>query len=244
MDQISRDRKIDPGKARKMVGEISQVTEWPAWKALTGKTSIPQNTTLGAVGQFIRTWESVSKLMGAVISAAPTDPMMQIVNQRFQGKPLLKAFADVYGNYFKGRGSGESRYHAYVNAEGFDGLIDAALSRYSDLDGPVGFMSHMATMAFKIQGLTGFTDWGRAAGARCFSVDMGSHAVHSFDELPLLAALPRCQQPACPSAANRRDQVATYARLCYLSLLPTLPFAASLHHPSSRAKFPNKRASG
>lgn len=170
---------------RAQIDSLGRVEEWGAWRVLTGKASVPADRKLARIGAGIRAWESASKLMGAVLSSLPTDPAMLALNLRFQGKPFLEAWAQTLRGYLRGRGQGEARHVAFLLGEGYDGLIRNALDRYSALDTVPGRLSRMAGLAMKVQGLTGYTDVGKAVGARIMAADMGHHAGSGWDALPI-----------------------------------------------------------
>ena len=170
--------------AAKEINKLRQAREWPSWRVLTGQTSAPGNETLAAIGEGARAIEVLSKLMAAVLSAVPTDPIIMGANMRFAGKSLVRAYADSFGEFFRGRGKGEARELAFYLGEGFQGLIDQTLTPYADFESTPGLMHRLTSWAFRISGLTGWTDIGRAGAARQFTAWIGRHTRLPWAELP------------------------------------------------------------
>lgn len=190
-ESLSRDLKgqlkgLDGKKlkrAKNQIDALRNIESWNAWAVMTGLASTPVNHTLATAGAAWRAWQSMSKLGGAVI-ASITDPVNVINNLRHQGRPLLDTWARVFGGYLRGRGRGEQRQVAFLLGEGYQGLIDQHLTRYSIMDTPPGWISRGMTGFFKWSGLTGFTDVGRAVASRVMAADMGRLAEKGWDALP------------------------------------------------------------
>lgn len=170
-------------KAKRQIDALRNIESWNAWGVMTGLTSTPVDYSLAAAGGAWRAWQSMSKLGGAVI-ASITDPVNVINNLRHQGRPFLDTWARVFTGYLRGRGQGEQRHVAFLLGEGYQGLIDQHLTRYSIMDTPPGWISRGMTGFFKWSGLTGFTDTGRAVASRIMAADMGRLAEKGWDALP------------------------------------------------------------
>lgn len=176
----------DPGKAkaaRKEVLQLQKVESWAATRIMTGEASQPVNMLGARVGEGIRVWQSLSKL-GAVLLSSLPDALVLANNLRFHGKPFLEAYRDVAAGFFKGRGKGEARELAFLLGEGYDGLIDHMISPHLAEDGGIGAASRLSMTFYRWTGLTGWTDIGRAAGARIMAADMGRHAATDHAGLP------------------------------------------------------------
>lgn len=180
---VRRDPELPAARQNSEIETLNRAERWAATRVMTGEADAIGNATGAAVGEGIRSWEVLSKLGGVLLSSL-TDPVTLANNLRFQGKPFLDAYAQVFKGYLKGRGEGEQRRLAFLLGEGFDGLIDNLVSPYAANDGPTGVLSRLTTLFFRLQGLTRFTDAGRAAGVRIMAADMGHHAARAWDALP------------------------------------------------------------
>lgn len=181
--RLRRSRSVDVALQRQ-IEKIRNAAQWPTWKVLTGEVNHPANTVLARVGAGVRAWEILSKLMAAVLSALPTDPVTVAANLRFMGKPLLSAYRDAFLGYFRGRGKGEMRALAFHLGEGFSALIEHSITPYADFESPPGRLHKLVSWSFKISGLSGFTDIGRAVATRMMAAELGRHAGRSWDQLP------------------------------------------------------------
>jgi hypothetical protein len=178
--------ETDPKKAkavRREIGQLQRVESWAATRIMTGEASQPVSMLGARVGEGIRIWQALSKL-GAVLLSSLPDALVLANNLRFQGKPFLEAYRDVAAGFFKGRGKGETRELSFLLGEGYDGLIDHMISPHLAEDGGVGTASRLSMTFYRWTGLTGWTDIGRAAGARIMAADMGRHAATDLAGLP------------------------------------------------------------
>jgi len=147
-----------------------------------GLTLAPENLTAARIGSSIRAWQSMSKLMAAVVSSM-SDVVTGAANLHFHGKPLFKSYADQLVESVKGRGQGFERELAYLIGEGYDGLIGHVLSPHVAGDSVPGVMSKAMEWGFRWSGLTRWTDAQRSAGARILSAYMGSKVDTAFSKL-------------------------------------------------------------
>jgi hypothetical protein len=125
----------------------------------------------------------LSKLGGLLLSSL-SDTVTGANNLRFQGKGLADAYGETLSGYLEGRGEGERRHVAFLLGEGYDGILDRLVSPYAATDGPVGSLSRLSTLFFRLGGAAWFTDVGRAAFARIMAADMGHHAGSAWGALP------------------------------------------------------------
>ena len=183
---IRADSGLSQKQKRDMIRALDDVEDWGAFRVVFGKHAIPESERLAKVGAAARSWEVASKLMAAVLSSAPTDPVTSIGNLRFQGKPLLESWAQLVREYLRGRGSTpEMRHLAFLYGEGYESLIEHALTPYSAADSLVGRFARIAHQTMKWQGMTGFTDIGKAASARVMAADAGHHLGFEWANLPI-----------------------------------------------------------
>ena len=155
-----------------------------AYRVVSGIADVPGDWTAAKAGQSFRSAQSLSKLGGATLTAVPTDLATLAMNISYQGKNGWAALGTSFRHVLKGRGKGEDRTVAYLGGEGFDGIVGHLTSRYGDLDTLPGRMSKLMTFFFRINGLSGWTDVARAAGARMMAADMGRLADKGWDALP------------------------------------------------------------
>jgi hypothetical protein len=73
---------------------------------------------------------------------------------------------------------------SYLLGEGYDGLIGHVITPHAGVDGPVGVMSRLQEKFFRWNGLTWWTDMGRAVAGRMVSSEMGMRAKTAFADLP------------------------------------------------------------
>lgn len=182
--RVRDDRSLSSRKARPEIERLGKVTSWPAFNVMTGAVNAPGNTLLARVGSGARNWEMLSKLMGAVLSALPSDPIILANNLRFQGKSLARAYGETFAGYFTGRGAGEQRELGFLLGEGYDALVDQLVSPYADFEAPTGALSRAVSFGFRISSLSGFTDVGRSVGVRIMAADMGQKSSSAWASLP------------------------------------------------------------
>lgn len=168
--------------AQKQIDDLAKITRWGDYKVLTGEAFGIHGPRLAKAGQITRNWESASKLGFASISSI-TDPFVLAERLRFQGRGVVQSFGRVFGNYFRGRGAGESRRVAFMLGEGFDGIVDNIVTPYAAMDTAAGKVSRAMSLFFRLSGLTWLTDTGRSVGARLMAADMGRLAGKGFDQL-------------------------------------------------------------
>jgi hypothetical protein len=183
--QIRGDRALQEAEKRQLSEAFANIQDWGAWRVVSGKHAIPGAKWLADLGAGARSWQVASKLVGAVLSSVPTDPVTVVNNLTFQGKPLIEAWAQVIRGYLRGRGKDEARHLAFVMGEGYEGMIQHALTGYHAADQLTGRFSRMAHLAMKWQGMIGFTDVGKATTARIMAADAGHHLGFAWDNLPI-----------------------------------------------------------
>jgi hypothetical protein len=149
----------------------------------TGLISRPVNVTGAKIGGDIRAVESMAKLGGALFSSV-MDPVTNALSAQFRGSGFIKGFFEHLNGIRTGRPKGEVAEISYLLGEGFDGLIGHVLSPHAAVDGPVGVMSKLQEKFFRYNGLTWWTDIGRAVAGRMVSSEMGMRAKTAFADLP------------------------------------------------------------
>jgi hypothetical protein len=149
----------------------------------TGMISRPVNSMGAKIGGDIRAVESMAKLGGALFSSA-MDPVTNAVASQFRGSGFLNGFLAHLNGIRNGRPKGEMAEISYLLGEGYDGLIGHVITPHAGVDGPVGVMSRLQEKFFRWNGLTWWTDMGRAVAGRMVSSEMGMRAKTAFADLP------------------------------------------------------------
>lgn len=149
----------------------------------TGLVSRPVNVTAAKISSDIRAVESMSKLGAAVVSSI-TDTVTAGAAAQFRGSNFLASVTRQIGGMMQGRPRAEQGEIAYMLGEGFDGMVGHIVSNGYAIDGPVGVMGKLQEKFFKWNGLTWWTDVGRAVAARVISSELGMRAGTAFADLP------------------------------------------------------------
>ena len=162
-------------------GQISN-----AYMEMSGLTSAPDSAgmTMAKIGAAIRSHMAVTKLGGAVLSAAGTDPVMAGLAGMFRGSGFWKSFTHQLGMFLEGRPKGEQQFIAYQLGEGFDGIISRSMQSFHIQDAPPGMMASLAEKMFRWSGMTWITDNGRARHVRMIASELGYHAKTEHAKLP------------------------------------------------------------
>ncbi len=183
--KISEDPNLAPAEKAKQTKSL-KVDGGSLRHALdisTGMISRPVNSMGAKIGGDIRAVESMAKLGGALFSSV-MDPVTNALASQFRGSGFFKGFVEHLDGIKTGRPKGEVAEISYLLGEGFDGLIGHVLSPHAAVDGPVGVMSKLQEKFFRWNGLTWWTDIGRAVAGRMISSEMGMRAKTAFNDLP------------------------------------------------------------
>lgn len=150
---------------------------------LDGTAASPVNRVLARIGAGVRTWQSMSKLGGVVISAL-TDVPFKAAELRYQGINLLEGYADGFIALTRGRGEGETREIMDLLGAGLEGAIGHMASRFDGGDHVPGKLSSLANTFFRWTGLTYWTDAQRAGAEIIMARHLGSLKGQAWDALP------------------------------------------------------------
>lgn len=148
-----------------------------------GTNSMPVSMKWHEIGSTIRMFQSIAKLGGALISSI-TDPITASAAAQFRGSSFFGTFADHMQMVLSGRPKGEAAEISFLIGEGFDGFTNNISTQFSATDGPMGKMSRLQEVFFRLNGLTWWTDNNRSAAGRVISAEMGMRAEAPFGELP------------------------------------------------------------
>lgn len=150
---------------------------------LDGTAASPVNRVLARIGAGVRTWQSLSKLGGVVISAL-TDVPFKAGELRYQGINLLEGYADGFAALTRGRGEGETREIMDLLGAGLEGAIGHIASRFDGGDHVPGKLSSLANVFFRWTGLTYWTDAQRAGAEIIMSRHLGGFRGQAWAALP------------------------------------------------------------
>ena len=166
----------------KSVDELNSASIENMFKEIDGTTRIPGNISIAKVNAGIRMVQNMARLGGATISSI-TDIPAQAAELRHQGIPLFSAYANAFGNLFRGRGSAEQRTIARYMGIGFDGITGDLMSRFGSTDHLPGTMSKMQQKFFKLNLMSWWNDSHRTGMGLMMSANMADSAKLSYDKL-------------------------------------------------------------
>lgn len=149
----------------------------------TGTASRPVDVTWSKIGSDIRAVQSMGKLGGALLSSFG-DTISAASAAQFRGSGFFRGLTRQLGGIMSGRPKGEQAEIGFLIGEGFDGLIGHIVSPQAATDGVVGKLGRMQELFFRFNGLTWWTDVGRAVAGRTISAEMGMRAGTAFANLP------------------------------------------------------------
>ncbi len=150
---------------------------------LDGTAATPVNRVLAKWAAGNRTWQSMSKLGGVVISAI-TDVPFKAGELRYQGINLLEAYGDGLTSITRGRGDGEVREIMDLIGAGLEGSIGHIAARFDGGDHVPGKLSSMANTFFRWTGLTYWTDAQRAGAELIMARHLGGLRGQEWAALP------------------------------------------------------------
>ncbi len=147
-----------------------------------GTANIPAHQMAARISAGVRTWQSMSKLGGAVISSI-TDIPVYAAEQRFQGRTLFSGMADAINGLLQGRGSQEQQ--EIMNSLGvfFDSMRNGVLRRFDGEQNMGGTMTKLQNQFFKWNGLTWWTETLRKSAALSLSANLAFHRNTRFIDL-------------------------------------------------------------
>ena len=180
LDEVENNLRGDPQarvklhEARKSIMDLMSHVD--------GSANIPANQMAARISAGVRTWQSVSKLGGALISSVADIPVYAS-EQRFQGRGMLSGMSDALGGLLQGRGSQEQQ--EIMNSLGvfFESMRNGVLRRFDGEENLGGFMSNLQTKFFKWNGLTWWTETLRKSAALTLSSNLAFHRATAFKDL-------------------------------------------------------------
>lgn len=180
LDEVENNLRGDPQarvklhEARKSIMDLMSHVD--------GSANIPANQMAARISAGVRTWQSVSKLGGALISSVADIPVYAS-EQRFQGRGMLSGMSDALNGLLQGRGSQEQQ--EIMNSLGvfFESMRNGVLRRFDGEENLGGFMSNLQTKFFKWNGLTWWTETLRKSAALTLSSNLAFHRATAFKDL-------------------------------------------------------------
>lgn len=167
LDELQLDYQNDPKGLRKFNNDRKGLLK-TRFAEVDGSARIAVNQVGARVASNIRAWQSMTKLGGAVISAA-TDLPVAASELRYQGRGMLGSMGDLIGGLLAGRKSAEQREILSTLGVFFDNVRGEVVSKFSADDTLGGKMSRAQQMFFKLNGLTWWTDTMRSTAALMMS---------------------------------------------------------------------------
>lgn len=181
---IRGSKTIPDAQKQKLIDKLS--TDAGALKhaidVTTGLVSRPVNVNAAKISSDVRAVESMAKL-GAALPSSFSDTVTAALAAQFRGSRFLPSLMRQLGGMMKGRPRHEQAEIAYMLGEGFEGMLGHILNLAHAEDGPVGVAGRMLPAFFKWNGLTWWTDVGRATAARTIGAELGMHAGTAYAEL-------------------------------------------------------------
>lgn len=174
LDRMISKRKMDKRDANKLRNAADNF-----YAEISGESMMAVNDVLANRASAVRVVQSVSKLGGATLSATADVPMVAMELQ-YQGKNIFSSYADA----FKGaaaifQNSKERQRFASMVGVGMDGMIADVGARFSSTDAPIGKLSKLQRLFFKLNGLQRWTDSNKKAMGSVMS-----HALAQESGLP------------------------------------------------------------
>lgn len=185
--QAATDPQLTPQQRQRAAAALDprnvQGTIGSAWAEVSGLTAVPVSVRAAHIGTGLRAWQSLSKLMGAVLSSVPGDLVVRGAALTFEGKPILASARDELLELLRGRGStAEQRAIAAQLDAGLDGVHGHIAQAFVE-DAPVGRWHKALALGFRLSGLTWWQDAMKAGAARMLSRWMADNADKGFDAL-------------------------------------------------------------
>jgi hypothetical protein len=183
--QAASDRTLTPEQRARQAralepGEGGSVGS--AWAEVSGASSSPASIRWAQIGTAVRSWQTLAKLGGAVVSSI-TDLPLRAAALTAQGQPIGRAWAESLGTLFNAGGR-EARETAAILNAGFDGMRNSIIGAGLAEDLPMGTLHRITSFMFRIQGMTWWSDRMKAGAAQATARWMGYHAGTTWQGLP------------------------------------------------------------
>lgn len=180
LDEIENNLKSDPKASSKFRDSRRGIMDLMAH--VDGTANMPAHQMAARISAGVRSWQSMSKLGGALISSI-TDIPVYAAEQRFQGRSMFSGMADAINGLLQGRGSQEQQ--EIMNSLGvfFDSMRNGVLRRFDGEQNIGGTMTKLQNQFFKWNGLTWWTETLRKSAALSLSANLAFHKDTRFVDL-------------------------------------------------------------
>ena len=181
-DEYAESLRGDPARRAKFLeyrGELENLLSH-----VDGRANIPGNVTAAKISSFVRSWVSMTKLGGALISSI-TDLSNYAAELRFgQDKNLLSGTLEGIGAVTQGRASGEKKQVLSSLGVFHESTLGAVFARFDSPELMGGKTAAAMQTFFKLTGLNWWTESLRDGYALTHSHYLATNAGQSFDKLP------------------------------------------------------------
>lgn len=148
-----------------------------------GSVYVPGNVTAAKVGAFLRAWQNMAKLGGALISSISDLAGYGAELRYAQGKGLLSGVADGMGALVRGRAKDERAAIASSLGVFHETMAGAITARFDSPDLVGGKMAAAMQMFFRLNGLAWWTETLRDGAALSHAHYMATQTGKAFDKI-------------------------------------------------------------
>lgn len=181
-DEYAESLRGDPERRAKFMSHRKELSNLLA--QVDGSVNIPGNVTAAKIGAFLRAWQTMAKLGGALISSV-TDLAGYAAELRFgQDKNLLSGTLGGIGALLQGRAKGEKQQILSSLGVFHESMLGSVFARFDSPDLMGGKTSAAMGMYFKLNGLNWWTESLRDGYALTHSHYLATNTSKSFDKLP------------------------------------------------------------
>lgn len=181
-DEYAESLRGDPARRAKFLerrGELENLLSH-----VDGRANIPGDVTAAKISSFVRSWVSMTKLGGALISSI-TDLSNYAAELRFgQDKNLLSGTLEGIGALTQGRASGEKKQILSSLGVFHESTLGSVFARFDSPELMGGKTSAAMQTFFKLTGLNWWTETLRDGYALTHSHYLATNSGQSFDKLP------------------------------------------------------------
>lgn len=181
-DEYAESLRGDPVRRAKFLQNRKELSNLLA--QVDGSVNIPGNVTAAQISSFLRAWQSMAKLGGALISSV-TDLAGYAAELRFgQDKNLLSGVLDGMGALTQGRAKGEKQQILSSLGVFHESTLGSVYARFDSPDLVGGKTAAAMQMFFKLNGLNWWTESLRDGYALTHAHYLATNTSKAFDKLP------------------------------------------------------------
>lgn len=172
----------DPDRRSKFLSHKKELENLLA--TVDGSSQIPGNVTAARISSFLRSWQTMAKLGGMLISSI-TDLANYAAELRFgQDKNLLSGTMESIGALSQGRAAGEKKAILASLGVFHESTLGSVYARFDSPDLVGGKMAAAMQQFFKLSGINWWTESLRDGYALSHANYLASNAGKAFDKLP------------------------------------------------------------